>query len=231
MSSVANNDPAIPIGLERWSDGKLTKRGRAPGGQGRGLSRDLVVATALDYIDTNGTANLSMRDLAQQLGVEAMSLYHHVHGREDLLEGVVSQLLTNLTTIWMNSCGTTGKASSRPWRTKPDRSPPSTRTPSPSSPPATRPRRGFDHPYAASNSSAPSSPRSPTKASPTSRPSTPTVPSAASCSASCSSRPRSAGLTPRRPRNPSTKATQRSATKTASSTSPTTRSCNSYAHS
>lgn len=65
-------------------------------GQARGLSRELVVATALDYIDTHGTANLSMRALAQTLGVEAMSLYHHVHGREDLLEGVIAQLLAGV---------------------------------------------------------------------------------------------------------------------------------------
>lgn len=34
-----------------------------------------------------------MRSLAQDLGVEAMSLYRHVHGKEDLLEGVVALLI------------------------------------------------------------------------------------------------------------------------------------------
>ena len=38
-----------------------------------------------------------MRSLAQELGVEAMSLYRYVHGREDLLEGVVASLMGNLT--------------------------------------------------------------------------------------------------------------------------------------
>ncbi|WP_265491530.1 TetR/AcrR family transcriptional regulator [Microbacterium sp. CBA3102] len=38
-----------------------------------------------------------MRSLAQELGVEAMSLYRYVHGREDLLEGVIALLLGQLT--------------------------------------------------------------------------------------------------------------------------------------
>lgn len=61
------------------------------------LSRELVVETALGQIDTIGAQSLSMRSLAQELGVEAMSLYRYVHGREDLLEGVVAQLMADLT--------------------------------------------------------------------------------------------------------------------------------------
>ena len=38
-----------------------------------------------------------MRGLGQELGVEAMSLYHYVTGREDVLEAVVTLLLDNLT--------------------------------------------------------------------------------------------------------------------------------------
>ncbi|SDV02884.1 DNA-binding transcriptional regulator, AcrR family [Microlunatus sagamiharensis] len=52
---------------------------------------------ALRFIDDRGTSNLSMRNLAQVLGVEAMSLYRYVKGREDLLEGVVAQLLSGVT--------------------------------------------------------------------------------------------------------------------------------------
>jgi AcrR family transcriptional regulator len=61
------------------------------------LSRELIVATALAQIDRSGAQGLSMRSLAQELGVEAMSLYRYVNGREDLLEGVVAQLMGNLT--------------------------------------------------------------------------------------------------------------------------------------
>ncbi len=38
-----------------------------------------------------------MRSLAQELGVEAMSLYRYVHGKEDLLEGVIAALMKDLT--------------------------------------------------------------------------------------------------------------------------------------
>ena len=56
------------------------------------LSRDLIVETAIDQIDRVGLSGLTMRQLAECLGVEAMSIYHHVDGREDLLEAVVAAL-------------------------------------------------------------------------------------------------------------------------------------------
>jgi TetR/AcrR family transcriptional regulator, tetracycline repressor protein len=65
---------------------------------GRGLNRERIVAAALAHIDAHGTQGLSMRNLAQALGVEAMSLYRYVKGREDLLEGVVGLLLDGVTT-------------------------------------------------------------------------------------------------------------------------------------
>jgi AcrR family transcriptional regulator len=61
------------------------------------LSRELIVRTALGQIDRLGPQGLSMRSLAQELGVEAMSLYRYVHGKEDLLEGVVALLMSDLT--------------------------------------------------------------------------------------------------------------------------------------
>ena len=57
----------------------------------------LIIETALAQIDRSGAQGLSMRSLAQELGVEAMSLYRYVHGREDLLEGVVALLMGDLT--------------------------------------------------------------------------------------------------------------------------------------
>ena len=69
---------------------------QTPSYSGR-LSRPLIVQTALDQIDRPGTEGLSMRSLAKDLGVEAMSLYRYVHGREDLLEAVVDALMSGLT--------------------------------------------------------------------------------------------------------------------------------------
>ncbi|HCA88524.1 TetR/AcrR family transcriptional regulator C-terminal domain-containing protein [Janibacter terrae] len=60
------------------------------------LSRDLIVRAALAYIDAQGPQKLTMRSLGKALGVEAMSLYRHVSGREDLLEAVVAHLLRGL---------------------------------------------------------------------------------------------------------------------------------------
>jgi TetR/AcrR family transcriptional regulator, tetracycline repressor protein len=58
--------------------------------RGTPLSRDAVVETAIAMVDRHGLADLTMRRLGSVLGVEAMALYHHVNGREDLLEGMVA---------------------------------------------------------------------------------------------------------------------------------------------
>ncbi|SLN43013.1 TetR/AcrR family transcriptional regulator [Roseisalinus antarcticus] len=53
------------------------------------LTRDRILAEAMAFADAQGLAALSMRKLAQQLGVEAMSLYNHVSNKADLLAGMV----------------------------------------------------------------------------------------------------------------------------------------------
>lgn len=55
-----------------------------------------MVAAALDLIDTEGLGALSMRRVGQRLGVEAMSLYGHVAGREALLDAVVEAVFDDL---------------------------------------------------------------------------------------------------------------------------------------
>lgn len=59
----------------------------------RSLNRETIVASALIFIDRDGAQSLSMRSLAKELGAAPMALYRYVHGREDLLEAVVSLLL------------------------------------------------------------------------------------------------------------------------------------------
>jgi TetR/AcrR family transcriptional regulator, tetracycline repressor protein len=61
------------------------------------LSRAVIVRAAIGYIDLHGAQGLTMRGLGQELGVEAMALYRHVTGREDLLEAVVAELLDSVT--------------------------------------------------------------------------------------------------------------------------------------
>ncbi|HSP73080.1 MAG TPA: TetR/AcrR family transcriptional regulator C-terminal domain-containing protein [Gaiellaceae bacterium] len=53
------------------------------------LSRERVLRAALRLVDTRGLEALSMRKLAQDLGVEAMSLYNHVENKEDIVAGIL----------------------------------------------------------------------------------------------------------------------------------------------
>lgn len=62
----------------------------------RPLSHQLVVSEAVRYIDDHGLSALTMRRLGQSLGVEAMSLYRYVDGREALLDGVVDHVTSAL---------------------------------------------------------------------------------------------------------------------------------------
>lgn len=66
-----------------------------PGGGPR-LSRALIIERAITLIDDGGITTLTMRRLGKALGVEAMSLYRYVNGREDLLEGVVEHLVDSI---------------------------------------------------------------------------------------------------------------------------------------
>ena len=57
------------------------------------LNRERVLETALRLADEGGIEALSMRRLAQALGVEAMSLYNHVANKEDLLHGITDLVM------------------------------------------------------------------------------------------------------------------------------------------
>lgn len=65
-------------------------RARAP------LSRERVLSTAVSLADRGGLESLSMRKLAVALRVEAMSLYHHVASRDDLLDGMVERVVAEI---------------------------------------------------------------------------------------------------------------------------------------
>ncbi len=60
------------------------------------LTRHPIVDAALRYIDDRGLGELSMHKLGAELGVRAMSLYNHVSNKEDILDGVVEQLWTEV---------------------------------------------------------------------------------------------------------------------------------------
>ena len=57
------------------------------------LTRQRVMTVAIELADRDGIDSISMRKLAQELGVEAMSLYTHVRNKEDLLDGMVDAVI------------------------------------------------------------------------------------------------------------------------------------------
>lgn len=60
------------------------------------LDRGRILAAALRLMDANGLEALSMRKLAAELDVEAMSLYYHVPGKAALLEGLAERVLAEV---------------------------------------------------------------------------------------------------------------------------------------
>jgi AcrR family transcriptional regulator len=57
------------------------------------LSRELILARALELADASGVEAVTMRRLGKELGFEAMSLYRHVANKDDLLDGMLDQVL------------------------------------------------------------------------------------------------------------------------------------------
>lgn len=62
------------------------------------LSRELIRDTALAIIDADGLAALSMRRLAQELGVQAASLYSHYPTKDDVLDAIANLLMRRVDT-------------------------------------------------------------------------------------------------------------------------------------
>ena len=60
------------------------------------LTKERVLDAAVALADGSGIAAVTMRNVAAELGVEAMSLYYHVANKEALLDGVVDTLLVEL---------------------------------------------------------------------------------------------------------------------------------------
>jgi AcrR family transcriptional regulator len=69
------------------TDASTTAERRTP------LTRNRVLGAAVDLADRGGYEGLSMRKLGQELGVDAMALYRHVRGKDDLLDGLVEVII------------------------------------------------------------------------------------------------------------------------------------------
>jgi AcrR family transcriptional regulator len=75
------------------------------------LSRERVLASAMRVADAEGLAAVTMRRVAADLGVEAMSLYHHVPSKEALLDGLVEALVAEM------GAGAPERSAAADWRT------------------------------------------------------------------------------------------------------------------
>jgi AcrR family transcriptional regulator len=72
------------------SPGTKPARPRVP------LTRDLVLRTALRLADQGGLESLTMRRLGQELGVEAMAVYYHFANKDEVLDGIVDLVWTEI---------------------------------------------------------------------------------------------------------------------------------------
>jgi AcrR family transcriptional regulator len=73
-----------------------TAEGSGPSPNGK-VTRERVLACALEIIDRDGVEGLSMRGLARALGRDPMTLYRHAANKADLLDGVAESILAQLT--------------------------------------------------------------------------------------------------------------------------------------
>ncbi|MET7742119.1 TetR/AcrR family transcriptional regulator [Streptomyces sp. NPDC005385] len=76
-----------PARTSVWLEGKAPRSGAARGGgQPSGLDRERITEATVRLLDAEGLAKFSMRRLAAELNVTAMSVYWYVDTKDDLLE-------------------------------------------------------------------------------------------------------------------------------------------------
>ena len=74
------------------------------------MSRDRVLDAAIGLADAGGIESLTMRRLAQELGVEAMTLYYYVANKDEILNGIADLIVGE---IELPSSGADWKAAIR----------------------------------------------------------------------------------------------------------------------
>lgn len=66
------------------------------------LSRPLILKHAIRIADESGIEALSMRKLADSLGVKAMSLYNHIDGKDELIGAMVDEVMSEISVDYQN---------------------------------------------------------------------------------------------------------------------------------
>jgi AcrR family transcriptional regulator len=88
-----SDEPGGDLPLPPW---RTARRSTNRAGARPALDRDRIVAAALAIVDADGVAALSLRRLADDLGVTPMSLYWHVADKAELLELVGNAILAEI---------------------------------------------------------------------------------------------------------------------------------------
>src|ERR1700677_1259269 len=87
-SSIENRKPQVT------SAGNETGAAPRPRGRPSSLNRAKVIATALRLIEKKPDHNITMSEVASELGVVTMGIYKHVRNKDDLLEGMAQQVFS-----------------------------------------------------------------------------------------------------------------------------------------
>jgi TetR/AcrR family tetracycline transcriptional repressor len=82
------------------------------------LTRERVIGAAVRIMDAEGLDAVTMRRVAREVGVEAMSLYHHVRDKDDLLDEICVQVMREFRIPEGPSRGwpESGRDAAREWR-------------------------------------------------------------------------------------------------------------------
>ncbi|MFE9296472.1 TetR/AcrR family transcriptional regulator [Streptomyces niveus] len=110
----AGDKAGHPLRTSVWLEGKPAGRGRKSERTDHptGLDRDRIIAVSVRLLDAEGPAKFSMRRLAAELGVTAMSLYWYVDTKDDLLELALDSVYTEIVTL----PGTADDGTDTDWR-------------------------------------------------------------------------------------------------------------------
>lgn len=74
----------------------MAQRARARAAQQRRLSRERILRAAIAHADAGGLEALTMRTLAELLGVAPMALYRHVASKDDLVDAMVDVVFSEI---------------------------------------------------------------------------------------------------------------------------------------
>ncbi len=83
----------------------MARRVGRPRAGDKPLTRARIVGVALSLVDGDGIGALSMRRLAEELGVDPMAIYHHLPNKRALLSALVSEVFSGMRAVESREAG------------------------------------------------------------------------------------------------------------------------------